>query len=44
MNYQKHLEEFNKKDRFSVENGIRLTELRPGYAEAELIASLSTRA
>lgn len=38
MDYRKYLEAFNKSDRFSVDNGIRLTALSAGHAEAELIA------
>lgn len=38
MDYQKYLENFNKSDRFSMENGIRLTALSKGRAEAELSA------
>lgn len=36
MDYKKFIENFNKSDKFSVHNGMRLVTLEPGYAEVEM--------
>ena len=36
VDYNALKERLNKEDRFCAYNGIRLTEIREGYAEAEL--------
>ena len=36
MNNDKFLKYFNENDGFSTHNGIRLTKMEPGYAEAQL--------
>lgn len=35
MNYEKFMLHFNAKDNFSVNRGIKLTELKKGYAKSE---------